>query len=367
MREPEQELAELEAASLRRRLPVQDNQLINFSSNDYLGLSQHPEIKKSYQAAIEKYGSGARASRLICGNLEPHRELEACIADAKGTEAALTFATGYATALGAITAIVKKGDTVILDKLCHASLIDGARMSQATLRVFPHNNLKKLEALLSKPRTCPESRTLVITESIFSMDGDAAPLREIIKLTKKYDALLMVDEAHGIGILGKTGMGLAEELGVQDQIDFQMGTLGKAVGVAGGYIAASASWIDLLINQSRSLIYSTAPPPGQAAASSTAIKIIQSDEGHQLREQLWSNIHYFQKQTESSSSASAIIPWILGDSEKALVLAQQLRDHGLLVPAIRFPTVSKDTARLRITLSASSQRSDIDQLLSHLL
>ena len=360
MRKPEDELAELEKSSLRRKLPVLDHSLKNYSSNDYLGLSQHSDVKAAYQAAIETYGAGSTASRLICGGAEPHHELELLIATAKGTEAALTFSSGYATAIGTITAVLKKGDTVILDKLCHASLIDGARMSGATLRIFPHNNLTKLASLLGSVSKDENSRVLVITESIFSMDGDAAPLVEITQLTKKHGALLMVDEAHALGILGKTGMGLAEHLGVQNQIDFQMGTLGKAAGVAGGYIAASQTWIDLLINKSRSLIYSTAPPPGQTAAAVKALQIITSNEGVKLREKLWQNIQGFHDATGiKTKPTSAIIPWMVGDADTALALSAQLRDQGYLIPAIRFPTVPHKTARLRITLSASDNSPSI--------
>jgi len=352
MRHPENELAELEESSLLRRLPVVDSTLENFSSNDYLGLARHPRIVNVYQEALATYGAGSTASRLICGSMPPHAELESLIAQAKGTDAALSFSTGYATSVGVITAILQKGDTVILDKLCHASLIDGARMSGATLRVFPHNHLGKLEKLLASSKS--GERVLVITESIFSMDGDAAPLREIAALTEQYRALLMVDEAHAVGVLGTTGMGLAEELGIQEQIDFHMGTLGKAAGVAGGYLAASQAWIDLLINRARSFIYSTAPPPAQAAASAEAIRIIRSDEGAELRKKLWKNIDLFRCTAGiSGNPSSAIIPWMVGDSDDALALSAELREQGYLVPAIRYPTVPPNTARLRITMSAS--------------
>ena len=354
MRSPEEELAILETSSLKRKLPALDRTLLDFSSNDYLGLSQHPEVISAYQKAVARYGAGATASRLIGGNTEPHEELEHYIANAKKTEAALSFSSGYATAIGTITALLQKGDTVILDKLCHASLIDGARMSGAMLRVFPHNNLQKLESLLaSVTQNTQNTRVLVITESIFSMDGDASPLVEITKITKHYNALLMVDDAHGLGILGDTGMGLAEKLGIQEQINFQMGTLGKAAGVAGGYIAASKPWIDLLINKSRSLIYSTAAPPAQLAATKQALQIIRSSEGIELRQQLWKNIAHFTKEVGlSHTPQSAIIPWMVGKSEKALSLSTLLRKKGYFTPAIRYPTVPRNTARLRITLTA---------------
>jgi len=364
MRRPEDELAQLAQASLLRRISVVDETLINFSSNDYLGLSDHPKIKHAYREAIAQYGNGATASRLICGSLAPHHALEQLLAETKGTEAALTFSTGYATSVGVLPALLQKGDTVILDKLCHASLIDGARMSGATLRVFPHNHLKKLESLListeKKAQSAPETRTLVVTESVFSMDGDTAPLREIAQLTKRHNSLLLVDEAHALGVLGSTGMGLAEELGIQSEIDFHMGTLGKAAGVAGGYLAARQVWIDLIINRARSFIYSTAPPPAQAVASTEAIRLIRNDEGQTLRQKLWKNIQTFAQACGlSEMPTSSIIPWMVGNSADALALSANLRRRGMLVPAIRFPTVPRGTARLRITLSAAHQEKDI--------
>lgn len=365
MRLPQDELAELEQASLLRRIPTADPALTHFSSNDYLGLSQHPRIKDAFRQGIEKYGAGSTASRLICGTMDPHRELEDIIAVAKGTETSLTFATGYSTALGVITALMQKGDTIILDKLCHACLIDGARMSGATLRVFPHNNTQKLDALLksSTAKAKADSRILVITESVFSMDGDTAPLSEICELTRKHNCLLMVDEAHALGIIGPTGMGLAEELGIQDQIDFHMGTLGKAAGVAGGYLATSQMWADLIINRARSFIYSTAPPPAQAIAAAESIRLIQSSEGKSLRDMLWQNIQLFREASNMSGTCqSAIIPWMVGASEEALAMSSRLRDRGFMVPAIRYPTVPPNTARLRITLSATHEQNDIKAL-----
>jgi len=365
MRSPIDELAKLEQASLLRKIPESCGSLINFASNDYLGLAQHPKIKKAYQDAIAKYGAGSTASRLICGTVEPHRELEHLLADAKGTAAALTFSTGYATSVGVLTALLQKDDTVIMDKLCHASLIDGARMSGATLRIFPHNHLKKLEALLisTEAQASAETRTLVVTESIFSMDGDAAPLQEITTLTRQHNALLMVDEAHALGIIGPTGMGLAEKLNIQSHIDFHMGTLGKAAGVAGGYLATNQAWSDLLVNRARSFIYSTAPPPAQAAAAAAAIKLIRSEEGAQLRQKLWVNIELFRQACHLEGKAtSSIIPWMVGKSEDALKLSATLREAGILVPAIRFPTVPRNTARLRITISASHREEDMLKL-----
>lgn len=376
MRQPEEELAELEAASLRRTLRAVDSpqltraqicgsELLNFASNDYLGLANHPAVKSAYLDAVENWGAGSGSSRLICGSLKPHRQLEKYLAEAKGTEAALMFANGYAASVGTLSGILRKGDTVIVDKLSHASLIDGARLSGATIRVFPHNDLVKLEKLLDSTtaKASPDTRVLIVTESVFSMDGDIALLREIIELKKKYGALLLVDEAHGLGVYGPRGMGLAEHLGCSAGIDLHMGTLGKSAGVAGGYIAARRGYIELLVNRSRSFIYSTAPPPAQSAAALAGLKIIRSDEGSELREKLWSNIQNFAERSLLELPSSAIIPWHVGDSSVALGLSQSLQEqHGILAPAVRYPTVPRNTARLRITLTAAHDKCDIEAL-----
>ena len=381
MRDPKDEIAELEAQSLLRRMrqiespqlphsKVDGAQLLSFASNDYLGLANHPTLKTAYSAAIKKWGAGSGSSRLICGSLSPHIDLENYIANSKKTEAALVFANGYATSVGSISALVGKGDTIILDKLSHASLIDGARLSGATLRVFKHNDLKKLEKLLKSTaeKSSTNSRTLVITESVFSMDGDLAPLEKIIQLKKKHQALLLVDEAHGLGIYGESGMGLSEHLHCSEGVDFHMGTLGKAAGVAGGYIASSKDFVNLLYNKSRSYIYSTAPPPAQAAAALEGLKIIRGEEGASLREKLWKNIKHFSQLTNSALPKSAIIPWRIGDSAEALALSRALQEkQGILAPAIRFPTVPRNTARLRITLTAAHSSEDIEAISSALL
>jgi len=373
MRQPEDELAALDTASLRRRLREVDSpqlshaeingtSLLNFASNDYLGLANHPKVKAAFQLAVEQWGAGSGASRLICGSLTPHRQLEHSLAEAKGTEAALVFANGYATSVGTLSALLQKGDTVIVDKLSHASLIDGARLSGATIRVFPHNDLKKLEKLLATTcaKSAEDARVIVVTESVFSMDGDLAPLREIVALKERFGVLLLVDEAHGLGVHGATGMGLSEALGCSDEIDLHMGTLGKSAGVAGGYIAAKQGFIDLLINRARSFIYSTAAPPAQSAAALAALQLIRSEVGAQLRAKLWSNISLFAKLTDSTEPTSAIIPWHVGDSAAALQLSQRLQEKfQILAPAVRYPTVPRNTARLRITLTAEHNESDI--------
>jgi 8-amino-7-oxononanoate synthase len=369
MSTPEDELKDLEKKGLLRtvrpvsspRHPVvtiQGRELINFSSNDYLGLAQHPALIEAASKALHDYGTGSTASRLICGSLDIFHQLEEIIASFKKTEAALTFANGFATAMGTIPAIVGKGDTVILDKLAHACLIDAAKLSGATLRIFPHNDLNKLEKLL----TSSKGRTLIVTESVFSMDGDLCPLADIVELKEQHGALLLLDEAHAVGILGQYGQGLAEELELRDQIDFQMGTLGKALGSAGGYLATSKAWHNLLINKARSFIYSTAPPPSQATASLAAINLLNSPEGKTLRARLQSNISVFKSQIPEPKSLPPIIPKIIGGNSAALAASASLLDKGFLGPAIRYPTVPRGTARLRITLSAPHSLENIHDL-----
>ena len=379
MRTPEDELATLSEEGLLRSLRRMESgqlidansdgrKVINFSSNDYLGLSRDEALVNAACEATRRHGAGSGASRLISGTLPPHHALEEKIAEWKGTQAALSFANGYATAIGVLGAFLTKGDVVILDKLCHASLIDGARQSGATLRVYPHNDLNKLEDLLGhyRERLPGSSRLIIVTESIFSMDGDRAPLPEIINLAEQHHALLLLDEAHAVGILGSGGQGLAEELGIQDRVTFQMGTLGKAIGSGGGYVAASRSWIDLLLNKARPFIYSTAPPPAQAAASLCGIEVITSSRGKALRNRLWSNISRL-AELLGKKPISAIMPVILGTNQAALNASLALLETGYLVPAIRLPTVPRGSARLRITLSAEHTAESIEGLHTNLL
>jgi 8-amino-7-oxononanoate synthase len=379
----EDELAGLRSRSLLRRLRTFDSPqqpqieedgraLISFAANDYLGLANEPSLRDAAKAAIDRYGVGSGASRLTSGTLAPHTQLEQAVAHFKGTEAALTFSSGYATALGAMGALCGEDDVIILDKLCHASLIDGARLSRATLRIFPHNHLGKLESHLDWAAShCPGGRVLIVTEAVFSMDGDRAPLTEIVALKNRFGALLLVDEAHAVGVLGRNGRGLADALRLEGEVDIQMGTLSKALGVAGGYIAGSRRLIELLINRARSFIYSTAPPPAIAAAGTAAIDFLMSDEGERRRERLWENLAIFGAEmprlfTEGRKIQSAIVPVILGDPGRALEAADRLLERGFYVPAIRFPTVPRDAARLRISLSARHTRDQITALCSAL-
>jgi len=365
------ELAALEQTSLRRTLRAADELgLLNFAGNDYLGLSQHPTLIETARQATAQRGTGTGASRLVTGTDSAVLALEEQLAAWKEKEAALIFSSGYAAALGTIPALVGKGDIIVLDKLTHASLIDAARLSGATVRVFPHNDLGKLEALLqkiSRTHTNDKSRVLVITESIFSMDGDAASLREIVELKDRFGAWLLVDEAHATGLYGKTGAGLLSEMGLSSRVEIVMGTLSKALGSVGGYIAGSRVLIDWLVNRARSFIYSTALPPGVIAASHAAVELARGPEGAALRTQLRENIVHFHAGLVSSwknnpLSSSAIQPLICGEASVALHLAATLREKGFLIPAIRYPTVARNAARLRVTLSAVHARKDIDAL-----
>ncbi len=387
------DLDSLRAQDLRRELQLLDSPqgphirirgrpLLNFASNDYLGLANEPAIKAAAIEAVERFGAGAGSSRLLSGSLPPHTELERTLAEFKRTEAALSFVSGYAAASGTICALAGKEDIVILDKLVHACIVDAARLSGATLRVYRHNDLEDLESILkwaagrSRGSGAPP-RVLVATESVFSMDGDCAPLQELVGLKEKYGASLMVDEAHATGLYGPGRRGMAEARRVSSDIEIQMGTLGKAVGSAGGFIAGSRALIELLINRARSFIFSTAPVPAAAAAAKAGIEFISSSAGEERCRLLWQRVEELHSalagqqlgtgnlRTEAgldSQFRSAIIPVLLGAEEKAISAARGLREQGLFVPAIRYPTVARNRARLRIALSAVHTAADIRRL-----
>jgi 8-amino-7-oxononanoate synthase len=383
------ELRQIREAGLYRSLrPLESGQgpdvsregqtLANFSSNDYLGLSSSKALRDALNEGVEKYGAGSGASRLVCGSLPPHEELESEIASFKGTEAALSFSSGYATAMGSIPALLGKGDLIILDKLSHACLVDAARLSGATVRVYPHNHLEKLERLLrgaaeevalSSKSGGRRTRVLVVTESVFSMDGDAAALREIVELKDRFGAWLWLDEAHAVGVMGRGGRGLAAEMGLENRIDLQMGTLSKAMGLSGGYLAAKRDVISLLVNRARSFVYSTAPAPALAHAAAEAIRLVQGAEGDRLRARLWQVVGEWIRLTKTGGEPcpiAAIFPVVIGDEERAMKVSQRLLDAGFLVPAIRYPTVAKGSARLRVTFSAAHEIGQIKILATHL-
>ena len=356
------------------RLVMDGKTCLNFSSNDYLGLANDPALRAAATEAVLKFGAGAGASRLISGSLGPHHKLEEALASFKDAPAALAFSSGYAAASGAICALLDSNDVIAVDKLVHACIVDAARLSGAKLRVFGHNNLNDLEKILrwadrrhASPALSQSDRTprtLIVTESIFSMDGDRAPLREMVRLKEQFGAWLMVDESHATGLYGKCRRGLAEECAVAQQIEIQMGTLGKAFGSAGGYICGSRPLIDYLINRARSFIFSTAPVPAAAAAAAAGVQLVQSDAGEQRRNQLWANVAALARHLESEGGA--IIPILIGQEGKAMQIAGGLLEKGVFIPAVRFPTVARGQARLRLTMTAAHSRTDIEQLLAAL-
>ncbi len=338
--------------------------LHNFSSNDYLGLANHPAVCQAAREAISEGGAGSGASRLICGTLPAHLRLEADLAGFKRCEAALSFSSGYAAALGVIPALAGKGDVIILDKLCHACLVDGAHLSGATLRVFPHNDMKALESRLAwAHKTCPQGKVLILAESVYSMDGDLAHLSEIVDLKERYGAWLLLDEAHGVGVLGEGGRGLADACGVVHRIEVQMGTLGKALGSSGAYVCGAASLREFLVNRARSFVFSTAPPPSASAAASAAVGLLSNSETCSgLIPPLHKNVDRLCTNLGLPLSPSPIVPIILGPEDLAMQASARLRDQGFLVPAIRFPTVARGQARLRVTLSSAHSEAAIDEL-----
>jgi 8-amino-7-oxononanoate synthase len=370
----EELIADLKQRSLYRQLRTIDlvtgtrvsragRSLVNFASNDYLGLTQHPTLKLAAAEAAQRFGAGSGASRLITGTLAIHSELEARLAAFQQTPAAVTFESGYAAALGTIPALFGQGDVIILDKLAHASLIDGARLSGAEIRVYPHNRLERLRELLNWARQKRSgAKILVITESIFSMDGDSCPLPEIVELKDEFGAVLLLDEAHAIGVVGPNGAGLAAACGAIDRVDIHLGTLSKAIGSSGGFIAGPASLIDVLVNRARTFIYSTSPQPAAIAAAIEGLSIIASEMGDHLRTALWRNHEELSVKLncpKPESVRSAIVPIIVGLEERALSLSEQLAEEGFLVTAIRFPTVPRGSARLRVTLSAAHELRDV--------
>jgi len=350
------------------KIKIKGAVFINFSSNDYLGLSCHPEIVKAASAALEKYGFGSGASRLLSGTYPPHAELEERIAAFKNAEAALLFNTGYAANTGIIPVIAGEGSVIFSDELNHASIVDGVRLSKTEVRVYKHRDINHLETQLKKSRNRKSSgRRLVITDTVFSMDGDMAPLKELAALCERYASVLMIDDAHGTGVLGKSGRGGLEHSGVKADNIIQMGTLSKAAGCYGAFAAGSRALIELLISRARSFIYSTSLPPAVAAAGIRAIDIIDK-KSTRLRKQLWRNRKHLYDGLKSLGydtlgSETSIIPVLAGDVDNALKLGQYLFENKIFAPAIRPPTVAEGRCRIRFTVTAGHTAEDIDRTL----
>ncbi|WP_417397484.1 8-amino-7-oxononanoate synthase [Gimesia chilikensis] len=342
--------------------------LINFSSNDYLDLAQDPRLVSAASVALSELGVGARASALVSGRTSWHVRLEEQLAKFEGAEAALLFPSGYAANLGVISAVAQEADTIFCDRLNHASLIDGCRLSGARFRVYRHDQLEKLKRELAKPTGA--GKKFIVTDSVFSMDGLSAPLRDLCDLAEEFGASLIIDEAHGTGVYGCKGRGLAEELGVEDRVAIRIGTLSKAVGCLGGFVSGSETLINWLWNRVRTQIYSTALPPSICAAACAALEVIQTesmrrDRLHELSRYLRSGLKERSRLTVPASTGP-IIPVILSDPALTMQVARDLQSDGFLVGAIRPPTVPQGTSRLRISLTCAHQREDLERFLKAL-
>lgn len=339
--------------------------VLSMASNDYLAMAGDQQVKAAAAAAVDRFGVGSGASRLISGTCSAHAALEGALATFKGTEAAVTLSSGYATNLGVIPALIGSGGEIFADRLAHASLIEGSRLSGATLRVFRHNDVEQLRGLLAdRPAGRP---TLIVTEGIFSMDGDAAPLPAIVDLAERYDATVFLDDAHGTGVMGATGRGCVEHWSLHHRIPFHMGTLSKALGTSGGFMVGPSSFIEYLINTAKAFIYSTAPPPAVAAAAVAALHLLTTDRDRLSR--LWRNrAYWFDGLTRlgftTTATVSPIVPIIIGSEDKALSFAEQLLDLDVYAPAIRPPTVPKETSRIRTTVTAAHEPHHLDRALA---
>ena len=342
---------------------LQGREYLNFCSNDYLGLAAHPRVIESFQRAAAQYGVGSGASHLVCGHSAPHHQLEEALAEFTGRPRALLFSSGYAANTGVLTSLLQPGDQVFEDRLNHASLLDGGLYSGARFRRFAHNDVAALEKKMRAGR----GPALVVVDGVFSMDGDTAPLGELAGVCAARDAWLMVDDAHGFGVMGPSGAGSTEAAGLGDQeVPVLMATLGKALGTAGAFVAGSESLVEGLIQQARNYIYTTAIPPAVAAASLVSLQLLHEESWR--REHLAALILRFraaarQLELPLMDSQSAIQPLLAGDAGRAMRLSSMLREKGLLIGAIRPPTVPAGTSRLRITLSAAHSEQQVDQLL----
>ena len=344
------------------RVVLDGREVLLLCSNDYMGLADHPALKEAAIRAVERYGTGSGASRLVSGNMEPHLELEVRIASFKGTEAALLFNSGYAANTGIIPAIAGRGDVIFSDRLNHASIVDGALLSRARLVRYPHNDIAALRRVMAETETT--GRRLIVSDGVFSMDGDLARLSELVALKREFDALLMVDDAHGTGVLGDRGQGSGELSQVMEEIDIHMGTFGKALGSFGAYAAASREIVDYLVNRARSFIFSTALPPAVPAASIAALDLVDSKEGGVLRKRLAENVALFRSALRSSGfntmgSESQIIPLFVGEAGPTMEFSRLLLAEGIFVQGIRPPTVPAGSCRLRCTVMATHTKEDL--------
>ena len=369
----ETEFTALEHTGLRRHLRtvmsaptgtinLDGRDVVLLGSNNYLGLSTHPQVTAAAVKATQTFGTGASGSRLISGNSELYTTLETNLAVSKNTEAALVFSSGYTANTGVIPVLAGEGDLILSDALNHASIIDGCRLSRATKQVYRHCDMEHLKSLLSESTAF--QRRLIVTDSVFSMDGDIAPLPDIYNLAVQYEAMLLVDDAHGFGVLGRDGSGTVAHFGMENRDIIQMGTLSKAIGALGGYVAGSHALIELLINKARSFIFTTGLPPATLAAANAALNVMRSSP--ELQQRLFSHAKYLKTALTNLGytllpSETQILPVLLGNPQRATSIAEALLTEGVFAPAIRPPSVPPDTSRLRLTVMATHTKPEIQQ------
>jgi glycine C-acetyltransferase len=369
-------LADLDRRGLRRsltarigpqrgdRIEIGGQSLVNFGSNDYLGLAADPRIAAAAKKGIDEYGWGSGASPLVTGRSELHAELERKLAEFEGTEAALLFPSGYAANVGTICALVGKGDAIYSDELNHASIIDGCRLSKAPIKVFPHKDVDAARKIMQELPTA--QKKILITDGVFSMDGDLGRVPELCALAEEFGAIMMVDDAHASGVFGKNGSGTVDHFGCHGRVDIQVGTLSKAIGVLGGYVAGSKNLIEFLYHRARPFLFSTSHPPAVTAACLAALDILETEP--QWIEKLWDNTRFFKAGLDTlgfntGTSESPITPVIVGEAATAAKMSDTLFERGVFAQSIGFPTVARDKARLRTIVSATHTREDLQYAL----
>jgi glycine C-acetyltransferase len=371
-----EQLSELEAKGLHFRLRVLEGEqkpvahfdgkeVINLSSNNYLGLTTHKALRRAAIEAIRTHGVGAGAVRTIAGTMDLHMALEEQIAKFKGTEACVVFQSGFTANAGTVAAILGKDDLILSDELNHASIIDGCRLSRATIKVFKHKDVADCERLCKETENWPGHK-LLITDGVFSMDGDIAPLADLCGLAEKFNCIMMVDDAHSSGVLGRGGRGTVDHLACHGRVHIQVGTLSKAIGAMGGYVCGSRELIDFLYHRARPFLFSTGHPPSVVATCQAAFTLLDSSEGEKLLKKLWSNAKFFQRRLKkfgfsTGATQTPITPIHVGEGAKAFEFSRRLYDAGVYIPAVGFPTVPEGKARLRAMVTATHKRVDLER------
>lgn len=346
---------------------IDGKEVINLSSNNYLGLATHPRLRRAAIAAARHFGVGSGAVRTIVGTMKMHMDLEERIARFKGTEACVVFQSGFAANAGTVSAVLGKDDLIISDELNHASIIDGCRLSKATIKIFKHKDLADCERILEETRDW-SGKKLLISDGVFSMEGDIAPLPKLCDLAEKYDCIMMVDDAHASGVLGRNGRGTVDHLGCHGRVDIQVGTLSKAVGSLGGYVCGSRDLIEFLYHRARPFLFSTSHPPSVVATCQAAFELLDSPAGEKLVKRLWSNTKFFKRGLKRlgfdvGKSETPITPIMVGDASQAAEFSRQLYEQGVLAMAIGYPTVPEGKARLRTIVTATHKRADLSRAL----